>query len=351
MRRAAVALMMVTVALAGCSQPPADDGSGAEDARVMELPKWKKGETWTIEISKPGFEDETIDLVYAWEKDNFTETRGWVHYMLGGTHDHAVFHAIFDVNPFLGRIHSDVLAPHEDGTHSSQYRFPLTPPEKTWEERAGQVYFGKHRTFTATYSESVPSPDGPTEGYEIVAEADDGSVVEYNYVPEVKWWTELTVRDADGNTQVDLTLKDHGFHGSGVKHFIRSRVLGTVDDTMGTTVESRTETFELEYDPEDRSAYGTFDLVALGIRIAPQGDLGQVDMTVYDPDGEERWSGTVSSDQGNTNTVAEIQPQGDAPKEGTWEIEFDVVESAEVHVEAVAGWEYCGQGGQPVDCP
>lgn len=346
--RHAIVIALLLAALAGCLQSGPPDDGGDVDPRVMQQPTWTPGETWTVTLSAPGFDDETVDLVYAWDQP--VPEPGVKHYMLGGPHDHAVFHAIFDVNPFLGRIHSDVLAPHEDGTHASQYRFPLEPPQEEWEERPGQVYFGKHRSFTATYSEEVPSPSGPTEGYELVAEADDGSVVEYNYVPEVKWWTQLSVRDADGEEIVGLTLEDHGTGGSGVQHFVRSRVLGTVDDTYDTGV-GQTETFDLTYDPDDRSAYGTFDLVALGIRVAPQGDLGRVDLSVQDPDGEERWSGTVTSDQGNTNTVAEIAPQGDAPKEGTWTIEMDVLESADVTLEAVGGWEYCGQDGEETQCP
>lgn len=342
-------VLLVAVGLAGCTQTPGPgtDGDGPTDPRVMTLPVWELGEWWTFEIQVPGFDDETVRMVYAWDKDNYMETRGWKHMMLGGPRDHAVFHAVFDINPFLGRIHSDVLSPHEDGLHSSIFDFPLEPPGETWEEKPNQVFFGKSRSFESTYSESVPAPGGSTAGYEIVATADDGSTVTYNYVPDVKWFTRMEVTDANGDRVVKLTLQDHGFDAAEKAYFVRPRVLKTIDRDVDTGFDQQ-ETFNV-YQGGD---YGDFEYLAIGIRVSPQGDVGNVDISISDPDGTERRSVSVQSDQGTTERLIEIMPaSGNSVKPGDWTVSIDAVNSAHLWLEVNGAWEFCGQDGEQLQCP
>lgn len=354
MRQLALAVVLLSATLAGCAGP-APDGDGGSDAdpRAMELPVWELGEWWRFRLDVPGFETQTVRITYAWDKDDYMDTRGWKHMMLGGPRDHAVFHAIFDINPFLGRIHSDVLSPHEDGLHSTIFDFPLEPPGETWEEAPEQVFFGKQRSFESTFSESVPSPDGPTEGYEIVATADDGSTVTYNYVPEVKWFTEMHVTDGDGDPVVDIQVLDHGFDSKDKAYFVRPRVLKTIDRDVSTGLDQQ-ETFRVNSpsDYEGGDVYGRFEYLAVGVRVRPQGDVGRVDLSISDPDGTERWSGTVQSDQGTTEEVVRIDTaSGDAVMTGEWTVTIDALNSAHLWLEANGAWEFCGRDGEQLQCP
>lgn len=342
-----LAATLLAVVLAGCAQlvgpgPGADGDDGDADPRVMELPEWTLGDRWTFDITVPGFDQPDVQMTYAWDEDVRRDDDGdvlWKHYMLGASQDHAIFHALFDVNPFLGRIHSDVLSPHEEGGHSTMYVFPLEPPEKEWDGAPAEVFFGKERHFVATYSDSVPSPDGPKPGYEIVATAPDGSTVTYNYVADVKWLTRLEARDADGELFVRMELTDHSEARTGTYYFVRSREFFKFAEEVGTGF-GQEKSFEVRYPPGDYDAYGPYSYLAVGIHVEPQGDLGRVDVRILDPDGDERFQQTVTADDGARNFIDTIPPQGDELQRGEWTVELDVLQSADVQIEVVGAWEF-----------
>lgn len=137
------------------------------------------------------------------------------HFWLGVTNrQEALDHVFFETNPFLGRIHWEILAPHEKGMHSSMYAWPLDDGSR-W---TSPLLFGKEDLAV----EATRNADGT---FAITGEARaDGSRFDYDYDPSVKWFRNLKITNEGGSTSLQATVLDHADGGStGTYYFLRGR--------------------------------------------------------------------------------------------------------------------------------
>ena len=226
--RRTIALSIVAVLLAGCA-----NGGGKEvddpdaPATSLDAPWWSVGESWTIRFAQAGAGARTTTLV-NFANNTFGDPP---HFWLGvASRQEALDHVFFDNNPFLGRIHHVLLAPHEKGMHSQMYDFPLEDGA-SW---TSPILFGHDDILVSATRRS----DG-TFLVEGEARA-DGVSFEYDYDPKVRWFRQLKI--ADG-TKLDAQVVDHQDAGArGTYYFLRGR--DYLDADGGTTGEE--EAFEVK---------------------------------------------------------------------------------------------------------
>ncbi|HWG89758.1 MAG TPA: hypothetical protein VNZ52_02820 [Candidatus Thermoplasmatota archaeon] len=299
MRALLTALSILALLTAGClgSDSGTAPGSKTTDKPLgaTEAPWWKEGDYFTFEVSRNGEAPRTQKLVTF---DNDSKT---AHFWLGvADRNLALEHALYDTNPLLGRIHYYHLSPHERGMHAVMYSWPLED---------GKTFDGS--LFDRNWSmkvkaDTVRTPKGSEPGYVVTGTSpDDGASIRYNYVPSVKWFTELEVKSANGKPLLSAKLKESGTDAKGTYHFLRGRdFYKRIQDTASGTREDPVEVGE--------------DVNSLAVKL----DLktsGPLQVQLLDPSGRVQYSGGTASPTGGTVKDAKEIP---TPARGTWTLRY-----------------------------
>ena len=219
-------LLALALLLAGCLGGGGGDdpGNGAPPpTRALEAPWWDIGESWTIRFAQSGAGARTTTLV-NFANNTFGDPP---HFWLGVTdRQEALDHVFFDNNPFLGRIHWILLAPHEKGMHSTMYEWPLEDGA-SW---TSPILFGEEDILVT----ATERADGT---YLIEGEARaSGAAFEYDYDPSVRWFRHLRIGDG---AALDAEVIDHKESGArGTYYFLRGR--DYLDADGGSTGEEET---------------------------------------------------------------------------------------------------------------
>ena len=227
MRPTAAFLVAAALLLAGCmgsSGPGAgsgNEGNGDAAPTAHQAPWWNVGESWTVSFKRADGQARTTTLV-NFANNTFGDPD---HFWLGvADRQEALRHVFFDDNPFLGRIHWILLAPHEKGMHSSMYSWPLGEDGR-W---TSPLLLGK---------EDLSVEVTGVENGRVLIEGEarkDGSRFEYDYDPQTRWFRHLVVTEADGSTYLDATVTDHKPSGAkGTFYFLRGR--DYLDSAGGST--------------------------------------------------------------------------------------------------------------------
>lgn len=257
-------------------------------ATIVDAPWWNVGESWTLRFTQAGAGERTVTMV-NFANDTFGDPP---HFWLGvADRRQALDHVFFENNPFLGRIHHVLLAPHEKGMHSQMYEFPLEDGD-TW---TSPILFG-HEDLLVTATRR----DDGTFLVEGEARA-DGTTFEYDYDPKIKWFRSLRI--AEG-TKLDAEVVDHKESGArGTYYFLRGRDYLHADG--GTTGEE--ETFEVK----DEGATGIAFL--LDVRTS-----GPSAIEFVDPSGTTVHRQTLALG-GSADEIVEIKER---PSPGTWKLRY-----------------------------
>lgn len=297
MRRLLVLLVALAVLLPGCTGggdggTGDDNGSGGpEDAPLRyEAPWWSIGESWTIQIKLAGGATRTTTLV-NFANNTFNDPD---HFWLGvGNRDEALRHVFFDDNPFLGRIHWVLLAPHEKGMHSSMYKWPLQEGQR-W---TSPILLGKQDL----------SVEAREDGQRFVVEGEarkDGARFTYDYDPTTRWFRTLRIVEEDGGAYLEATVTDHKEGGArGTFYFLRGR--DYLDSKGGST--GKEETFNVA--EEGASS------IAFRLDVQTQGPSA---IEFIDPAGTVVHRETLALG-GTSGKLIEI-PKEPAP--GTWKLRY-----------------------------
>ncbi|HET6405571.1 MAG TPA: hypothetical protein VFH78_13080 [Candidatus Thermoplasmatota archaeon] len=282
------AALLAALLLAGCAAPGGGDAPRERTPPALEAPWWNIGESWTIQFQRDGGPARTTTLV-NFANNTFGDPP---HFWLGtADRQEALDHVFFDNNPFLGRIHHLLLAPHEKGMHSQMYEWPLREGG-TW---TSPILFG-HRDILVTATERG---DGTVlvQGQSRA----DGTSFEYDYDPKVRWFRELKV--ADGQ-ELHARVVDHKESGArGTFHFLRGR--DYLDADGGRTGEE--ETFQVTEEGATSIAF------LLDVRTATPASIEFVD-----PSGRVVHRETIALG-GTADKVVEIREK---PQAGTWKLRY-----------------------------
>lgn len=212
--RLLLALLIVPLVASGCvgagpdAPPP---GAGGPADGPLEAPWWSLGESWTIEFTRAGAPARTTTLV-NFANNTFGDP---AHFWLGTRdRDEAMEHVFHETNPFLGRIHWEILAPHEKGMHSAMYTWPLDEGTR-W---TSPLLFGKTDLAlraTERHGDGRISVHGEARA--------DGSTFAYDYDPATRWFRELTITGPTGTRELHARVVDHAEGATGTFHFLRGR--------------------------------------------------------------------------------------------------------------------------------
>jgi hypothetical protein len=209
-------LVAAAFLLAGCmgnGNGADNNGTPGPDQGSVKLspPWWNIGESWTVTFKGADGKARTTTLV-NFANNTFNDPN---HFWLGVTdRNEALSHVFFDDNPFLGRIHWVILAPHEKGMHSAMYEWPLGEGTR-W---TSPILLGKEDLSV----EATAAPDG-----RILVEGEaraDGACFAYDYDPALRWFRHMAITEADGGSYLDATVTDHKLSGAkGTYYFLRGR--------------------------------------------------------------------------------------------------------------------------------
>jgi hypothetical protein len=329
---------LVTVGWAGCAgTDPAeteDPDTDEEEALTAEIPRWQLGDAWTYSIDTHGFpQTETTMMVYNETADL---------YRIGSTdEDTALQHAIFEVNPQLGRLQKGNLGVYEKGEPRSMYDFPI----QDGDEWTTSFFVRQHEgelDAEATYSDAIETEAGTFEGFEIVAEGDDGFRLAYDYIPEIQWFSKLIVTDQDGTQLHELRLQDHERETSGTGYFVRPDKLHDQSYTSEdcSFPSGCTDQVLVDGASAKDGKYGPYDLVAYNVVVSiPNPDNDRASVQITDGEGNEIYSRQdITSSEGDEfefETVRDFEP-------GDWTIDVSTQNDAEVDVALAGGWSYSG---------
>lgn len=296
----------LVVVLAGCAQPgpPPDQ----DDDRFFEVaaPWWRVGDYWVVSLDRPAAESETsrpAPSTATYRLVNFWNDSATAHFWLGvSDRAQALDHALFDTNPFLGRIHHEILAPHEKGMHAGMYSFPMTD-DKRWQA----FILGGNWQLLAEET-TVATPRGNEPGFLVHGSGDRLSTITFDYVPSAQWFTSLTIRDANGLETLRAHVSEYGHGASGAFYFLRGVDLydePAVDIGPGT----REDPFTVADD---------FDSLAIYLKLTAS---GPTNVKVTDPAGTVRFERTLSP--ASTTTFEEKREL--PAMRGTWRVATTVV--------------------------
>lgn len=188
--------IVLTLLLAGCVGGDASTGTSSAsleagdvivaDETVTEaisdpgaVPRWNVGDAWSITSHGFGAQESSFLVVTAATSDAYT--------LSTTSEQEAGYDAMFDIS-YIGQLRASDLAGSQQGTPILYYSWPLAEG-KTWTT----TWDGLAVTLTATAK--------PAGGFTIVGVADGTDYVNYDYDPELKWWSYLNfVRDEYGIT-------------------------------------------------------------------------------------------------------------------------------------------------------
>lgn len=220
-------------------------------APSVEVPSWHVAEYWTYTVNTIYRSPVEIDMVVY----DITST----DYLVGtDNRDHALVHSVYNINPMLGRQTLENLDVYENGVAKSLYKFPLTDGA-TWQN----TLYEKELTAQATYT--VESNE-----YWIIATAENGFMLEYNYVPEVNWFSSFRIVDEGGYDLFSMQLIEHGYDYEGKVYFMRAKDLFSTSSLYTDTG---------EFTVNGHPAYGDFDFIAAGVRSTENHRLTNVVLT------------------------------------------------------------------------
>lgn len=287
------ATVFLALLLPGCLSATDGSGQGAGGAAPgpetpIQAPWWNVGESWTVTFEREGQPARTTTLVNfangSWDPD---------HFWLGvRERDEALRHVFFEDNPFLGRIHWILLAPHEKGMHAAMYKWPLQDGA-TWQ--TGRLL--------GTQDVVVRAQEREVGTFAIAGSNGNGVQLRYDYDPEVRWFRELSIVD-DGRTLLHATVTDHRESGaSGTYHFLRGR--DYLDSDGGSTGQS--EPFTVV----DEGATSIAFLLDVQTR-------GPSSIEFVAPDGEV-WHREALPTGGASDRIVEVPK---APPAGEWRLRY-----------------------------
>lgn len=334
-------LLFVAAALAGCTDGGGGDGTTETDVPfVADIPRWDVGDSWTYTVQTSEFPQTSAKMV-VYDDDG---DRYWV----GVTdREQALVHALFNVNPQLGRIQKGNLAVYEKGEPRAMYRFPIHDGD-TWTTDLFVSIHGGTLTAKATHSDAVATPFGTFEGFDIVATNGAGFRVEYDFVPQLKWFTKLVVHDSDGTLLHDLRVTESGTAPEGTKAwFVRGTDLQDPGDQVFTGadcggLQGCSRPVLVDGASEKGGKYGPFTVVAYNVQVHnPGGQTASV--TITDGAGDTVYSdgGLLQSPQGEFEfrTTRDFAP-------GQWQVQVRASGQTTITVRLAGAWEYCGIVGQ-----
>jgi hypothetical protein len=242
-----------------------------------EANPWQQGDYWRYRLTVDGDSHET-ELVYY---DDADFSGGQAQHYLVGVQDReeALDHALFSVNPMLGRIHRTLYSPHEGGVHADMFYFPLCEGS-TWSTSFYDTAFTLEASRQAL---DLPGSGSDPLGFSIDGTASDGSTLHHTYSPQVKWFTELELRRADG-LAVDLQLLEWGSGRTGRMEFLRAQKDEVVDLAAAQFDNAGRASFDMA---REEGGEGPYDQVGLWLDAQRSGS-GKVEVHLRDPAGTSR---------------------------------------------------------------
>lgn len=301
-------LVAALALLAGCSTPPAgDEGRDEPEVLSLDAPWWEIGDAWTLTFELAGRPARTTTLV-NFANDSFGDPP---HFWLGvADRDEALEHVFFETNPFLGRIHWEILAPHEKGMHSAMYDWPLRDGHR-W---TSPILLGKEDLAV----EATRRADGT---FAIEGEArKDGSRFAYDYDPAVEWFRELAITGPDGRVLLQARVDERTTGERGTFHFLRGR--DYLDAKGGST--GMTESFTVKEEGATSIAF-LLDIVTTGPSA----------LEFVDPTGAVFHRETLPLG-GTSDKVVEV---GKRPPPGDWTLRYVGSVSGDIKVRGILAYE------------
>lgn len=211
---------------------------------TASVPNWQESEYWKYDVQSDYFPACEIYLVcYDIDDDNY--------YIGTDNRDSALIHAVYNVNPMLGRQTITNLDVFENGEPKSMYSFPLEDGA-SWDN----TLFEKNLKVKANYNEEIQTNPGVFYGFEIIAEDEAGFSLEYDYIPDLGWFSKFKAVDETGNVLYEMEIIEHGYDYEGTVYFMRARDL--FDSTNADT-----NKFSVSHHPK----YGDYDFLAVGLEI------------------------------------------------------------------------------------
>ncbi|MFA5862513.1 MAG: hypothetical protein WDA16_12545 [Candidatus Thermoplasmatota archaeon] len=283
--------VLVVLTLAGCTGGPTGNGATkptTDAAAVVDAPWWEVGEAWTLSFETETRAQRTTTLV-NFANNTFGDPP---HFWLGvSDRSEALDHVFFNTNPFLGRIHWGILAPHEQGMHSVLYAFPLRDGA-SW--NTGLIFGQK--------DVSVDARAEAGGAFEISGSDGDDVRASYDYEPTVRWFKHIEITKA-GSTILRATNIDHKENTHGTFYFLRGR--DYIDSKGGTTGS------EQPFKVKDEGATS----IAFLMNIQTQGTSA---IEFIDPSGTV-WHRETLPLGGAADKVVEVPK---APPAGDWKLRF-----------------------------
>lgn len=305
----AALLLVAALLAAGCAAPGPDGRSGAPAATsdVVEAPWWPVGAWWDVQLEQEGLPAQQVRLVHFWN-DSATS-----HFWLGVADRRvALDHALHDTNPLLGRVHWNLLTPHEKGMHAQGlYTFPTRPGDTF-----GGLVFGRDWTV------QVEAGDQPGHLH-FTGRSAEGETIAYDYDPDLQWFSFIEVKDPSGAPSLVARVTDHGTTGeSGPHYFLRGRDYYLGPQGSGT----HDEPFEVKAE----------DIPHKSLAVELKGRTsGPLRLDFLAPSGETRHSETLPVG-GQLDRVLEIP----SPQQGKWTIRYVGTGAFEGTIEVVGILEY-----------
>lgn len=234
---------------------------------------WVQGDWWSYDVRA---DDRSFASTLVYYDD--ADVAGGIaqHYLVGAASQQEAFdHALFSVNPMLGRIHRALYSPHESGLHADMFAFPLCEGS-TWTTGFYDTTF----EMTA-HRATVPLPGGAVDalGFRIDGESMDGSTLTLHYSPVANWFTTLDLQRADG-VQVSMDLTGSGSGRQGTYYFLRAQqdeVLDVAKVGSNGAVVGRTDGGE-----------GPYQSIGVWMDVQRSAGSGKVEVHLRDPTGLSR---------------------------------------------------------------
>lgn len=282
--------LFLLVLLAGCQGSPSQPGgSDATEQAADEIvaPWWPVGSWWDLEITREGSPSQRARVVHFWN-DSASH-----HFWLGvADRAMAMDHALHDTNPLLGRIHWELLTPHEKGIHAhGMYTFPVAPGDMF-----GGLMFGREWSIAA---EPGPRPGALT----FKGQSTDGATILYDYDGATEWFTNIEIRNPAGTVAMRVEVNGHGLDAHGTYYFLRGRDYYRGPHGNGT----HDEPFEVEQE----------DPALKSLAIELDGTVsGPLRLEFVAPNGEVKHTETLVT--GSIDRILEIPN----PPAGEWTIKY-----------------------------